>query len=341
MGADCFCLPTALFPNNMIIFVLILVSLCATKDTLSEELQFAAFEKKFGRTYVGEEERRFRMSVFTNNIKTADYYNSKQNSCVLGITPFVDLTNEEFRERFASNAAFKANAKNVELGSSQQTSNDYSSLPRSINWKSKKAVSSVKDQKNCGACWAFAAVASIEGAYAQKTGKILDFSPQLLVDCDYSSVGCSGGLMTNAFEYVMNNGVCLESDYPYKANEGSCKRVDFVTSIMGYYEVPVGSTYELLKATTKNPVAVAIGADSLFFQLYSSGILTEDLCSITLNHGVLLVGYELDSTTPYLIVKNSWGTDWGEEGYVRLAVSDSYAGVCGINLMASYPFLSL
>ena len=103
----------------------------------------------------------------------------------------------------------------------------------------------------------------------------------------------------------------------------------------------MGSTYELLKATAKNPVSVAIVADSIFFQLYSSGILAESLCGITLNHGVLLVGYELDTSTPYLIVKNSWGASWGEEGYVRLELSDSYAGTCGINLMASYPFLSL
>lgn len=325
----------------MILFALIFISLCTAKDTLSVELQFAAFEKKFGKTYVGEEERRFRMSVFSNNLKIVDYYNSKQSSFVLGITPFIDLSNDEFRERFASNTAFEKKAKSVESSSSQQTSQDYSSLPRSIDWRAKNAVSSVKDQKNCGACWAFAAVASIEGVYAQKTGKILDFSPQQLVDCDYSSLGCSGGLMTYAYEYVMNNGISLESDYPYKASQGSCKKVDFVTSIMGYYEVPVGSTYELLKATTKNPVSVAIGADSLFFQLYTSGILAEELCGTTLNHGVLLVGYELDTATPFLIVKNSWGVSWGEKGYIRLALSDSYAGTCGINLMASYPFLSL
>ena len=325
----------------MILFALIFISLCTAKDMLSVELQFAAFEKKFGKTYVGEEERHFRMSVFSNNLKIVDYYNSKQSSFVLGITPFIDLSNDEFRERFASNTAFEKKAKSVESSSSQQTSQDYSSLPRSIDWRAKNVVSSVKDQKNCGACWAFAAVASIEGVYAQKTGKILDFSPQQLVDCDYSSLGCSGGLMTYAYEYVMNNGISLESDYPYKASQGSCKKVDFVTSIMGYYEVPVGSTYELLKATTKNPVSVAIGADSIFFQLYTSGILAEELCGTTLNHGVLLVGYELDTATPFLIVKNSWGASWGEKGYIRLALSDSYAGTCGINLMASYPFLSL
>lgn len=326
---------------QMILFALIFISWCTAADTLHVEQQFTAFEKKFARMYVGEEERRYRLSVFSDNMKTVEYYNSKQSSFVLGITPFIDLTNEEFRNRFASNTAFEANLQSGKVESSQKTSTDYSSLPRSVDWRTKRAVSSVKDQGKCGACWAFAAVAAIEGAYAQETGNLLDFSPQQLLDCDYSSLGCSGGLMTNAFEYVMNNGVCLLEDYPYKASQESCKKVDLVTSIMGYYEVPVGNSFELLKATTKNPVAVAIGADSFFFQLYSGGILSEELCSTNLNHGVLLVGYDLNNETPYLIVKNSWGKSWGEEGYIRLAISDSYAGVCGINLMASYPFLSL
>ena len=147
--------------------------------------------------------------------------------------------------------------------------------------------------------------------------------------------------MTYAFEYVMNHGVSLESDYPYQAKEGSCKTVDYVTSILGYYDVPTGSSYELLKAASKNPVAVAIEADSSVFQLYTEGILDDSACGTSLNHGVLLVGYELDTTTPYLIVKNSWGEEWGEEGYIRLAIKDNYAGMCGINLMASYPFIEL
>ena len=325
----------------LILFVSILFALCVADQPLSVELQFGAFETTFGRKYVDAAERSYRLSVFNTNMNIIEAYNSKQNSFVLGVTPFADLTNDEFRERFASNKMIQEKSKDIKLSMAVGSMNSLSSLPQSVDWRQKRAVSSVKDQASCGSCWAFSAVGSIEGAYAIKTGELVSFSPQQLMDCDYSNHGCSGGLMTYAFEYVMNHGVSLESDYPYQAKEGSCKTVDYVTSILGYYDVPTGSSYELLKAASKNPVAVAIEADSSVFQLYTEGILDDSACGTSLNHGVLLVGYELDTTTPYLIVKNSWGEEWGEEGYIRLAIKDNYAGMCGINLMASYPFIEL
>ena len=325
----------------LILFVSILFALYAADQPLSVELQFGAFETTFGRKYVDAAERSYRLSVFNTNMNIIEAYNSKQNSFVLGVTPFADLTNDEFRERFASNKMIQEKSKDIKLSMAVGSMNSLSSLPQSVDWRQKRAVSSVKNQASCGSCWAFSAVGSIEGAYAIKTGELVSFSPQQLMDCDYSNHGCSGGLMTYAFEYVMNHGVSLESDYPYQAKEGSCKTVDYVTSILGYYDVPTGSSYELLKAASKNPVAVAIEADSSVFQLYTEGILDDSACGTSLNHGVLLVGYELDTTTPYLIVKNSWGEEWGEEGYIRLAIKDNYAGMCGINLMASYPFIEL
>ena len=207
----------------LILFVLILFVLCVSDGSLSIELQFSAFETSFGRKYVDAAERNYRLSVFNKNMNIIEAYNSKQNSFVLGVTPFADLTNDEFRERFASNKIIQEKSKDIILSMEVGSMNSLSSLPKSIDWRQKKAVSPVKDQASCGSCWAFSAVGSIEGAYAIKTGELVSFSPQQLMDCDYSNHGCSGGLMTYAFEYVMNHGVSLESDYPYQAKEGSCR----------------------------------------------------------------------------------------------------------------------
>lgn len=152
-------------------------------------------------------------------------------------------------------------------------------------------MSPVKNQKSCGSCWAFSTVGAIEGAYAIKTASCTASRRSTLLTAITATAGCSGGLMTNAFEYVMMNGVPREELYPYKGVEGSCKKVEVETSILGYYEVPAQSKYELMKAISKNPVAVAIQADTAVFQNYVSGVIRDLRCGTSLNHGVLAVGY--------------------------------------------------
>ena len=319
---------------------LLSLSFASSVSELSAAHQFSAFREKFHKIYSDSTEAQYRLQVFKDNLEFIQQRNSEQHSYVLGVTPFTDLTLEEFRTRFVLNSKIVSKRKEMNLQQTYSTSLSSSTLPQDIDWRSAGAVSSVKDQASCGSCWAFAAVGSIEGAYYQKTGKLVDLSPQYLVDCDYSDTGCSGGLMTTAFEYIMINGVPLESKYPYRGKEQSCKSVSMETSILGYYEVPIGNSYELQKAVNVRPVAVAIEAGTSEFQNYKSGVFVED-CGHSLDHGVLLVGYSLSASTPYYIIKNSWGSDWGENGYIRLGITDDYYGVCGINLMASYPFLDL
>lgn len=327
---------------NSLLFLGLLAVIALASD-LQLETSFNSFIKEYRRQYADESERHYRFSQFTANMKIIEEHNAKQTSYVLGITSFTDLSNEEFAARFVLNTVIANKAKSLSSEKEVEGSFGVNShgIPHGIDWVSSGKVTSVKNQKSCGACWAFSTVGAIESAIAINGGDLVDLSVQYLVDCDYSDAGCQGGLMSNAYEFVMEDGLPLWSDYPYIARQGNCKKVPLKTSILGYYDVPAGNSRELIKALTKNPVSVAIEADSAVFQNYKSGVLTDDGCGHSLNHGVLAVGYELDASTPYYIVKNSWGSSWGENGYIRLGITNSYYGTCGIHLMPSYPFVDL
>uniref|UniRef100_A0A803QJB9 Cysteine proteinase n=1 Tax=Cannabis sativa TaxID=3483 RepID=A0A803QJB9_CANSA len=194
-------------------------------------------------------------------------------------------------------------------------------------------------------CWVFSAVAATEGITKIKKGKLISLSEQQILDCDTNpdDQGCRGGLMENAFNFIAKNGgITSEYAYPYKAEQSTCattKRLYNVAKIKGYQAVPQNSEAELLKAVAHQPVSVAIEGGGQYFQFYSSGVFTGD-CGTTLDHGVTVVGYGTDEEegTKYWLVKNSWGTNWGEEGYVRIQRDvGQKQGLCGIAMDASYP----
>jgi C1A family cysteine protease len=227
---------------------------------------------------------------------------------------------------------------------------DTSNLADSIDWRTKGAVASVKDQGQCGSCWSFSATGALEGAYYLKAGKLVDFSPQHFVDCDNrqnsknkgTDMGCNGGLMDSAFSWASKNGgLCEWNDYKYTSGttkkSGTCqdttcgKKADH--SPKSYTDVQKNSDTAMVSALNKQPVAVAIEADTKEFQLYKSGIFTAK-CGSNLDHGVLAVGYGHDSATnlDYYIVKNSWGTSWGDKGYIYFQKGGNMPkeGQCGI-----------
>jgi len=206
------------------------------------------------------------------------------------------------------------------------------------DWRNKTGfVTAVKDQGQCGSCWAFSATGALEGVAAvayQKPSQ--SFSEQQLVDCSrkYGNDGCDGGLMNQAFQFVIDNGIESEAQYPYKARDQACKSKVGDFKIGHFVNVPEKSSGALASACDQQPIAVAIEADEIMD--YSSGIFADKNCGDQLDHGVLLVGYTAD----YWIVKNSWGSSWGEKGYIRMSrsvIPDTKGGICGILTAASYP----
>ena len=319
--------------------------------------EFTSFRERFQKKYGSIQELETRYQIFKQNFKTIilhnfDFENGKQNF-TMGINQFTDLTAEEFKGKYINTGT----GKNVMIGSygckayssSMKDVSDVSELPDVVDWRTKGAVTSVKDQGQCGSCWAFSSTGAIEGAWAIRKGQLVDLSEQQLVDCatgiTYGSHGCSGGQMDGAFKYVITNGQCLLSSYAYTSgvtkSEGSCQKCSAVAQVSSCSDVKANDQLSLKKAVAQQPVSVAIEADTRYFQSYSSGVLTSVSCGTNLDHGVLVVGYGTENGINYWLVKNSWGVSWGENGYVKIARSDSTndSGVCGISMMPSFPIV--
>ncbi|TXG47564.1 hypothetical protein EZV62_026858 [Acer yangbiense] len=227
------------------------------------------------------------------------------------------------------------------------TSFEYGNLtavPTSMDWRKDGVVTPVKDQASCGSCWAFSAVAAVEGITKLKTGKLVSLSEQELVDCDINgeNEGCNGGLMDSAFEFIKSNhGLTTEANYPYEGIDGTCNKKKAATAaatITGYKKVPANNEKALLQAVARQPVSVGIEGSGSSFQFYSTGVFTGD-CGTHINHGVTAIGYGTKTDgTKYWLIKNSWGTGWGENGYMKIQrETKSSKGLCGIAMMASYP----
>jgi C1A family cysteine protease len=192
-----------------------------------------------------------------------------------------------------------------------------------------------------GSCWAFSTTGSTEGAHAIKTGKLLSFSEEQLVQCSasFGNDGCNGGLMDYGFEYIIKNGICSETSYPYTSGTGTtgtctktCTPIKKILS--SYKDIPEGNENAIMKAIQLGPVSIAIEADTDAFQFYSGGVFNNTGCGTNLDHGVLIVGYGSAANVPYWIVKNSWGATWGEAGYIRMIRNEN---MCGLANSASYP----
>jgi C1A family cysteine protease len=265
-------------------------------------------------------EDQYRLSVFYENYqKVMTHQKNPSKTYNLGFTKFMDLTNDEFKARYLSTKVV-ANQSHVKI---LPTAN----APASVDWRTKGAVTDVKDQGQCGSCWAFSTTGSLEGASFLAGKGLQSFSEQQLVDCSTSegNQGCNGGLMDYAFTYVEANGITLESEYPYTAVDGTCSATGGDFKISSYVDVAAGDVDQLAAAVVNQPISIAVDANN--WQLYSSGVFSD--CETSLDHGVLLVGYTAD----YWIVKNSWAESWGETGYIRLARGNT----CGLANAASYP----
>merc|ERR1711903_330849 len=256
-----------------------------------------------------------------------NHNNDATQTFKVGHNQFSAMSNEEFKSTMLGlkhNPNFGSNPVMTKTGAKDD----------SVDWTTKNAVTPFKNQGQCGSCWAFSTTGSVEGANAIATGKLQSFSEQQLVDCagSFGNKGCNGGLMDNGFKYIEANGDSLESDYPYTGKDGTCDKSKVAKSavkVTGFTDVPPSDEAQLMAAVGKGPVSVAIEADKQSFQFYKSGVFSNTDCGTQLDHGVLVVGYGVDSGKNYWKVKNSWGATWGSAGYILMAKDiSSKSGQC-------------
>jgi len=313
---------------------------CAADRKSGSDIMWEEFTEKHAKN--GDDSER--KSIFMQNIDRILETNRKQDDYWFGVTEFADMTPEEFQASMLS--GLKPSAERISLG--VQQASEASDLPASIDWTTQGAVTPVKNQGSCGSCWAFSTVGSLEGRAQLAKGNLQQFSEQQFVDCDtdFGDLGCKGGLMDNAFKYAQQADICTEESYAYKGKGGSCATsgcaVGLKTGeVTGFVDVATNSEEALMEAVATGPVSVAVCAETLF-QLYFGGVMS-GLCGASLDHGVLVVGYGTDekSGKDYWKVKNSWGGNWGEDGYVRMLRGKKGKGQCGIlSGPPSYPVIA-
>ncbi|XAR61697.1 Cathepsin F [Bertholletia excelsa] len=316
---------------------------------LNAEHHFSLFKSKYGKAYVTKEEHDYRFSIFKANLRRARRHQRLDPSAVHGVTKFSDLTPTEFRRTYLGLK------RSLKLPSDAQKApilptND---LPSDFDWRDHGAVTGVKDQGSCGSCWSFSTTGALEGAHFIARGELVSLSEQQLVDCDHEcdpeeygacDSGCNGGLMNTAFEYILKaGGVQKEEDYPYTARDGGTCKFDkskIAASVSNFSVISVDEDQVAANLVKNGPLAVGINA--VYMQTYIGGVSCPYICSKRLDHGVLLVGYGSAGYArirfkkkPYWIIKNSWGENWGENGYYHLCRGPKAHNLCGVDSMVS------
>nr|GME00674.1 cysteine proteinase 15A-like [Ipomoea batatas] len=301
-------------------------------DLLNADHHFTLFKSKYGKSYATQEEHDYRLSVFKANLRRAKRHQMLDPSAVHGVTKFSDLTPKD-------------------------------DLPSDFDWRDYGAVTAVKDQGSCGSCWSFSTTGALEGANFLATGELVSLSEQQLVDCDHlcdpeeagaCDAGCNGGLMTTAYEYVLQSGgLEKEKDYPYTGRDGTCKfdKSKIAAAVANFSVVSLDEDQIAANLVKHGPLSepnpwfsfplpIAVGINSIFMQTYIGGVSCPYICSKkNLDHGVLIVGYGAAGYAPirfkdkpYWIIKNSWGENWGEEGYYKICRGNN---ICGVDSMVS------
>jgi cathepsin F len=292
----------------------------ASVSSSDDRAKYTEWQAAFG-SNGGEEE----FEVFQSNLRLIEQLQSDDSSATYShMTPFANIKPEDFKKR---------NGYRATQGATQAPLLDTSNLDSSYDWRDHGAVNPIKDQGQCGSCWAFSTVANIEGVGAVETGKLLDLSEQQLVDCDSADSGCNGGLPSNAFQYMIDNGMGLEGEsaYPYTAKDGSCsaskgQEKAFITA---WHQLSTDETQIAAGLQQYGPLSIGINANTL--QFYTGGVANPSkiLCNPSaLDHGVAIVGFGSDSGSDYWTIRNSWGSSWGEAGYFRMVRG---SGACGLN----------
>jgi len=320
-----------------VLFALLVVATFASRSEQYYQQSFTNWMIKHGKTF-DNSEFFHRYDIYKKNFDFIETHNANtENTFYVAPNEFMHLTSDEFGQIY--NGFFASEFTIPETVEEVSTVD----LPTSVDWRQKGAVTGIKNQGQCGSCWSFSTTGSTEGARVLQGGKsLVGLSEQNLMDCStrFGNMGCNGGLMDDAFKYIMsNNGLDTEASYPYTAEDGTChySSANCGATITGYQDIPSGSESSLQTSSANiGPISVAIDASHSSFQFYSGGVYYEPACSSSqLDHGVLVVGYGTDNGSDYWLVKNSWGTSWGLQGYIQM--SRNRNNNCGIATAASYP----
>lgn len=284
---------------------------------------------EYGLSYGTEEEFAYRLNLYALKDKELNEINADPNNTfTVAHNKFSTWSEWEYKRILG----WKDSGRER-----NEVEHDATDLAAAVDWREKGAVTKIKDQGNCGSCWAFSTVGSIEGAdFLAGNGELQSFSEQQLVSCDkLLNNGCNGGSMDLAFMWAESNPLMLEEAYPYTSGttgkDGKCeyKKSEGKSKVRNYKDVKSKSSEQLDAALNKQPVSVAVEADKAVFQHYKTGVLNSPLCGHKLDHGVLTVGYADDA----YVVKNSWGPSWGDKGYLKIGKDN----ICGILMQPSYP----
>jgi len=314
--------------------ILAVIAVCCVGVVLADP--FAEFIATYNKAYTHEEFVK-RRAIFMDTLREIEDINSQGLSWTAGVNEWSDLTWEEFRARFLWTAPQKCSA----TGNHVMSNRIVGDAP-AIDWRNKGVVTPVKNQGSCGSCWAFSSTGAIESASAIVSGKLQTVAEQQLVDCagGFKNMGCRGGLPSQAFQYLLwAGGIQGSASYPYTGRDGTCKfdKSKIAVQLSDEVNITQGAEKELFDAIGKTPVSVAyqVSGD---FRNYRSGVYDSKQCKsgpMDVNHAVLAVGYNSTAAgVPYYIVKNSWGTSFGIQGYFWM-VRDK--NMCGVATCAAYP----
>ncbi len=315
-----------------------LFSLLLTEVYTSPALpSFEDWSWSLGQTYSSAAEKIYRKGIFELNMKYAEEQNNMNHSYTLGATPFASLTAEEFKSLLGNKVRSKKVSPKLRASHSNKKSVD--SLPGSIDWVLKGAVTPVKNQGQCGACWAFSTTGAVEGITFITHGILPSLSEQELIDCTSDNQGCNGGFLEAGFDWIVKNGgISNESSYP--SNGGSCKAkgLPIAAKITSYTDITSNNELALETALAKQPVSVLVEADQSVFQMYTGGVLDSD-CGHNVNLAVLAVGYGIDAGRSFYKLKLSWGSDFGEKGFMRIGRGAKFNpyGECGVQVSPVIP----
>jgi len=347
----------SLQPVVLLNFVVVLAAVLAVGHSAANsynaghedaDADWVQFKKDHGKAYKNANDEQVHKTAFNKTHQLVRQHNAEyakgQHSFDMAINHLSDLTPEEYRVRLG----FRPTQSGASASSSSPSgfmphTSDASSLPNQVDWRQQGYVTAVKNQGSCGSCWSFATTGALEGQHKRATGQLISLSEQNLVDCSANQGhSCQWGSMDSSYQYIQNNhGVDTESSYPYTGGVGTCRfnTANVGATTKGWYNLPNGNEQAMQSAVaTQGPIAICIDSDHSSFQNYKSGVYYEPQCSTNSNHCLLTVGYGTDPNYgDYWLVKNSWGTGWGEAGYIRMARNRN--NNCGVAQYPSYPLV--